>query len=257
MRLACRAATVSAAIALSASAVAAQERQAVEKSPIVVRVQQAPSGQGYSYVYVNRDDGEPILLDSVLADRGYLGVGLLDLTPELRRHFGAPAGAGVMISKVEPDSPASRAGLETGDILIAIDGREIDSQRRAQQRISAGENGQTAELTIRRGGAERRLTATLETRRRKQLDLGGLLAVPHGDTERRRLEVRRELPPLVELDPESMSRALSAMREHFESHEWREQLERFRGEGPGLEARIRELEERLRELERQLEAVDD
>ena len=45
---------------------------------------------------------------------GYLGVELVDLTPELREHFGAPRDVGVMVGRVEPGSPAARAGLEVG-----------------------------------------------------------------------------------------------------------------------------------------------
>ena len=48
--------------------------------------------------------------DGPMVRRGYLGVGLTELTPELRTHFGVPEESGVMVSKVEPGSPAEKAG---------------------------------------------------------------------------------------------------------------------------------------------------
>ncbi|HEY0513278.1 MAG TPA: PDZ domain-containing protein, partial [Thermoanaerobaculia bacterium] len=62
-----------------------------------------------------------------LVRRGYLGIGLTELTPELRTHFGVPEEAGVMVSKVEPGSPAEKAGIKVGDILTRVDGNAIKS----------------------------------------------------------------------------------------------------------------------------------
>ncbi len=220
--------------------------------PVVVRVSTEPGGQAYSYVVVHGRDGEPLLLDSVLAERGYLGVSLLELTPELRQHFGAPAGAGVMISAVEPDSPGALAGLRAGDIVTALDDVAVDSAANVIQLVSGGRNGQLLEIDLVRDGVGDSAQATLSTQRRKQVDLGGLLRGPAAERHRHELELRRRAAPTVELDPESMGRALSRMREHFESPEWRERLKREGGDREGIEQRIRELEKRLAELERQL-----
>ena len=62
--------------------------------------------------------------DSKKVARGYLGIGLTDLTPELRAHFGVPEASGVMVSKVEPGSPAEKAGLQPKDRI-----RRIDAQK--------------------------------------------------------------------------------------------------------------------------------
>ena len=58
--------------------------------------------------------------------RGYLGVSLLDLTPELREHFGRKE-TGVMVLRVTADGPAAKAGLQVGDVITAIDGIAVDS----------------------------------------------------------------------------------------------------------------------------------
>lgn len=241
-----------AALGAAAAAPLAAEERIVETKRVVVRVDVDPGSLGYNYVFVDHEDGEPILLDSVLTDRGYLGVTLLDLTAELREHFGVPAESGVMISRVEADSPASTAGLQAGDILTAIDGARIGSATEVVQLVSAGEDGQTLELEVRRDGTSRSISATLATRQRKQLDLGGLIGARDRLGRIRAFDLQQDSIPMLELDPESMGRALSLMRQHFDSPEWQEQLERFGDDRESLEKRIRELEERLRELEREL-----
>lgn len=243
-------------VALGAPAGATGER-VVDRERVVVRVSAGPGSRSYDYVVVDRQDGDPVLLDTLLADRGHLGVGLLDLTPELRRHFGAPEEAGVMISAIEPESPAAAAGLRAGDILTAIDGQPVAAATTATRIVSEGEAGQTLELGILRDRKARTIAATLTTRPRKQIDLGGLLRMPDHRGATGRPELRHHSLPRVELDPESMDRALGLMRQHFESREWREQLERAGGDRQGLERRIRELEQRLEELERQLRELPD
>src|SRR5215475_13923485 len=65
--------------------------------------------------------------DGPMVRRGYLGTALMDLTPELRTHFGVPEEAGVMVSRVESGSPAEKAGLKVGDILTRVDGAAVKS----------------------------------------------------------------------------------------------------------------------------------
>ena len=59
--------------------------------------------------------------------RAHLGVSLVDLTDELREHFGAPKDAGLLVSSVEDGSPADKSGIQTGDIIVAIDGKDVQS----------------------------------------------------------------------------------------------------------------------------------
>jgi S1-C subfamily serine protease len=52
--------------------------------------------------------------------KGRLGVMVMSLTPELRKHFGAPDDRGVLVAHVEPDTPAAKAGVEVGDVIAPI-----------------------------------------------------------------------------------------------------------------------------------------
>ncbi len=95
---------------------------------------------------------------------GFLGVQMTELTPELRVHFGVPDDAGVMVSKVVDDSPASRAGVEVGDVVSAVDGEAVGSGNALARAIRGHEDGEAVQLEIWRGGQVQTLTANLEER---------------------------------------------------------------------------------------------
>ena len=88
--------------------------------------------------------------------RPTLGVQLVQPTPELRRHLGAPSDAGVIVSKVLADMPAEDGGIFVGDLIVSADGREIED---AGDLIDALEDidGETIELELIRDGASIRL----------------------------------------------------------------------------------------------------
>ena len=76
------------------------------------------------------DDDEPLIGERIRARReGFLGVRLIDITPELRAYFGAPRDAGVLVASVEPESPAAKSGLSVGDVIVKMDGERTESSR--------------------------------------------------------------------------------------------------------------------------------
>lgn len=92
---------------------------------------------------------------------GYLGVHLTGLTPELRQHFGAPEGSGVLISRVEPASPAEEAGLRVGDVLTSVDGERIGSAGKLRRAFRGKNEGTLVTLEVYRDGRLEQLSATL------------------------------------------------------------------------------------------------
>jgi len=98
----------------------------------------------------------------VRLQRAWIGAEAIDLTPGLREHFGAPAEAGVMVSGIEPESPAEVAGLELGDIVCAIDDLKVDSIRQLDLLVARGGVGNEIEITLLRDGAEMVLAPLLE-----------------------------------------------------------------------------------------------
>lgn len=89
--------------------------------------------------------------------RGQLGVALQDLTPDVATKLGLPYSTeGAVIVGVDPGSPAHRAGLRSGDIVIAVDGRAIHGASNLRNRIGLTPVGSVVELAVLRDG--RRLT---------------------------------------------------------------------------------------------------
>jgi membrane-associated protease RseP (regulator of RpoE activity) len=112
--------------------------------------------------------------DGPMVRRGYLGVGLTELTPELRTHFGAPEEAGVMVSSVEAGSPAEKAGLKVGDIISEVDGKPVRSSWELSAKVRGYEEGQQAPLEVWRDGKVQSLTASITLRERPEFDMGPL-----------------------------------------------------------------------------------
>ena len=68
--------------------------------------------------------------------RGWLGVSIQDLSPELASQFGLPEPKGVLVSEVMDDSPAKRAGLERGDVIVEYDGKPAENPTQLRNAVA-------------------------------------------------------------------------------------------------------------------------
>jgi serine protease Do len=87
--------------------------------------------------------------------RGWLGVSIQPLTPELAKSFGAKDTKGVLISDVIPDSPASKSGLRSGDILLEFNGKKMETPADLQRAVGLTTPNQDAKLKVFRDQSER------------------------------------------------------------------------------------------------------
>jgi serine protease Do len=106
------------------------------------------------------------LIESGEVSSPYLGIGLVDLSPEDAERFGVPVDSGVIVESVEPGSAAGDAGLRRGDIITALDGTPIEDSGDLLAALRDYRPGETVELAIVRGNDELTLTATLDERPR-------------------------------------------------------------------------------------------
>jgi membrane-associated protease RseP (regulator of RpoE activity) len=161
---------------------------------------------------------------------GFLGVRLIGITDELRNHYGAPKDAGVLVGGVEADSPAARAGIEVGDVITSVDGREVSSTGDLSRAVRRKKAGETVEIEFVRGRGTRKVTITLEERkgRERTIDLGEM-----GDRLRRHAWVWKNGDANFDI-----------------------RIPRFKMENleelPSLRDRLDELEKRMKELEKKL-----
>jgi len=93
--------------------------------------------------------------------RGYLGVHIQDVTPDLATAFGLKQGGGVLIGDVSPDTPAAHAGLKKGDVILQINGEPIDARNQLQVQIAQMAPGTPVKLQIWRNGATQNVSLNL------------------------------------------------------------------------------------------------
>ncbi len=126
-----------------------------------------------------RDDGDTVEVEAArpriglrrLESHAAIGIALIDLTPALRGHFGALPDAGAMIGEVEKDSPASRAGLEVGDVVISADGERVSSGRDLGRAVRRKDIGETVKLEVVRNKAARTLNVQVGASAPREADL--------------------------------------------------------------------------------------
>ncbi|MHB9030943.1 MAG: PDZ domain-containing protein, partial [Candidatus Latescibacterota bacterium] len=93
--------------------------------------------------------------------RGYLGVNIQNITPELAESLNIPQKQGVVVASVEEGSPAGRAGLRRYDVITTMDGKPVSSAAELRNLISLRGPGSRVELTFMRDGTERTVTITI------------------------------------------------------------------------------------------------
>ncbi|OGQ99666.1 MAG: peptidase S1 [Deltaproteobacteria bacterium RIFOXYD12_FULL_55_16] len=89
--------------------------------------------------------------------RGWLGVMIQPVTPELAAQFKMERPIGALVGEVTPDSPADKAGLKPGDIIIEFNGKEISQTSMLPNLVAETPVGSKAEITLHRKGALKKL----------------------------------------------------------------------------------------------------
>jgi serine protease Do len=93
--------------------------------------------------------------------RAYLGVGIQPLTPALAKSFGVQAEQGVVVTQVQPDSPAAKAGLKTGDVITGFAGKKVTSPEQLRGMVEASKINSSQPLQIVRNGKQETVNATM------------------------------------------------------------------------------------------------
>jgi Do/DeqQ family serine protease len=94
--------------------------------------------------------------------RPWLGAKLQDVTVEIAESLGLKRPGGALVANVSPGSPAARAGLKTGDLIVAVDGQTVDDPNAFDYRFATKPIGGSAHVGLLRNGKEMRVTVALE-----------------------------------------------------------------------------------------------
>ncbi|EIT69923.1 peptidase S1C, Do [Hydrocarboniphaga effusa AP103] len=134
--------------------------------------------------------------------RGKLGVTIQAVNQQLAQSFGLAQPTGALVSNVEEDSAAAKAGVQPGDVILAVDGKPVQDSFALPSAIASMQPGAKVELTVWRDGKKRDLTAKLEAMDDTQVasadeggkaDAGGRLGVavrPLTSDEKKQIDVK-------------------------------------------------------------------
>ncbi|MBU8900467.1 peptidase S1 [Corallococcus sp. H22C18031201] len=96
--------------------------------------------------------------------RGWLGVGIQDLTRDLSKAMDLPVTEGAILTQVNPGSPAAKAGLKSDDVVVALDGQKIGTSNQFTRMVALKRPGSTVTLTLYREGKKQDVKVALGTR---------------------------------------------------------------------------------------------
>jgi serine protease Do len=157
---------------------------------------------------------------------GYLGVEIYDMSSELADYFGSEVGEGVLVLSVADGSPAERAGLEDGDVILEFNGRDVGSTEELTRYVRRTEPGEEVSIEYRR----KRRTKVVEVEVGETPGSAMFRGLMGGMDPRKRGKV---IVPNVDrmkdvymLDPEELREDMEDLKEELE--ELREDLEELR-----------------------------
>ncbi len=101
------------------------------------------------------------LVQNGRVERGFLGVNIQDLTPDLAKEFKLEHAHGALVSEVTPQSPADQAGLRGGDVIVEFNGKPVTDSRHLKLQVGATIPGASVPVKLLRDGASKTLQVTV------------------------------------------------------------------------------------------------
>jgi serine protease Do len=125
-----------------------------------------PKGEGNDdddvYFFGTPDDeSHRINIKKMTGDHGYMGVSLQDLSEQLGEYFGVENGQGALVKEVFEDTPAAEAGLKAGDVIVKIDGQNVESPADLTEHLSDKDEGDEITLELVRNKTSQTVKLTL------------------------------------------------------------------------------------------------
>jgi len=109
------------------------------------------------------------LIKTGKVERGFLGVSIQDMSPDVAKVMGTTATYGAVISQVQEDSAADKAGLKAGDIIVSVNGKRVKNASQLRNTVGLIAPGESVSLGIIRDGKRKTITAVLGTRQEEQM----------------------------------------------------------------------------------------
>jgi len=135
------------------------------------------SGMGFAIpAQIVEPTVETLIRDGKVS-HGYIGIGISDVTPDNAKFFQMSDASGALVTQVDPNSPGSKAGLKTGDVITQLNGQPVTDAGQLQMEVGQKQPGQTIHLEVTRDGKTITVPVTLEA---MSADNGATINREHG-----------------------------------------------------------------------------
>lgn len=124
------------------------------------------------------------LRDKGVVARGYIGVQIQPVTAEIADSLGLKNANGALIAETQPNTPAAKAGLKSGDVIVGVDGENIESPRELSRKIASLGPQHKVNVAYMRGGKEMMAAVTLEQLPDQRADARSSRGGDNGNAER-------------------------------------------------------------------------
>lgn len=180
-----------------------------------------------------------------------LGVRIQEMDDDLAGYFNLKAGEGVLITEVEEDSPAEKAGFKAGDVITRVSGKKTGTPDELREQIRDVEKGKTAAITYLRKGAANTVNVELDESDTYFLPMGPLENLPriyddairsHMDKMREEMEKSRDKDQRYYWDDQSRQRSKDSLRESLkdEMRDLKNELDHLKEEMGKLKQELRQ-----------------
>ncbi len=165
---------------------------------IGINAQIVAGGQGLGFaVPVNlAKQIVPLLQTSGRFDRGWVGVSIQDLTPEMASHFGIEGKKGALVADVTPDGPAGKAGVRRGDVIVEYQKKPINESHDLPILVAATPVGREVSIKVLRSGAEQAMNVKIG-RLEEEGEAASVAAAEGGSAGKLGLAVRELTPEIA------------------------------------------------------------
>jgi len=120
------------------------------------------SGMGFAIPTQIVEPTVETLIKDGKVSHGYIGIGITDVTPDNAKFFQAKNATGAIVNQVDPNTPGGKAGLRTGDVIVALNGQPVNDAGELQMEVGQKRPGDTIQLGLLRDGKSMTIPVTLE-----------------------------------------------------------------------------------------------